>query len=317
MSFLNDARAFMLMGALLLPHTAFAEDTAGDHFTRGVEFSKDHDYVAAMVEFKKAYELDPRYPVLFNIGQTSNELKDYAGALSSYERYLKDGGEEIDADRRKKVQNLIDELTRKVAAISVTTNVAGVSVIVDDVDVGVTPLASSVRMNAGRRKLVLTKSGYEPITRIVEIAGTDEKTLNFDLVSLSQSPGGTGNVGPSGGDTATGQGVEHTVWPWVGLVSTGVLGVATGVFGGLALAKHSAFEDALIVAPTTKDAIDSARSDAKTFALVTDILLGTTIAAGALTALAFGLDYGRSSPESTAFIQPMVGPGMVGLNGAF
>jgi len=269
-----------------------------------------------MVEFKKAYELDPRYPVLFNIGQTSNELKDYAGALSSYERYLKDGGEEIDAERRKKVQTLIEELTRKVAAISVTTNVAGVSVIVDDVDVGVTPLASSVRMNAGRRKLVLTKSGYEPITRIVEIAGTEEKTLNFDLVSLSQT-GGTGNDGPSGGDTTPEQGVEHTVWPWVGLVSTGVLGVATGVFGGLALAKHSTFEDALVVAPTTKDAIDSARSEAKTFALVTDILLGTTIAAGALTALAFGLDYGRSSPQATAFIQPMVGPGMVGLNGAF
>jgi tetratricopeptide (TPR) repeat protein len=295
---------------------ALAEDTAGDHFTRGVEFSKEHDYVAAMVEFKKAYELDPRYPVLFNIGQTSNELKDYAGALSSYERYLKDGGEEIDADRRKKVQALIEELTRKVASISIATNVAGVSVIVDDVDVGVTPLPSSVRMNAGRRKLVLTKSGYEPVTRIVEIAGTEEKTLSFELVSLTQQPSGTGNTG-SGGDGTAPQQLEHTVWPWVGLASTGALAVATGVFGGLALSKHGAFEDALTVTPTTNDAIESARSDAKTFALVTDILLGTTIAAGALTALAFGLDYGRSTTETTAFIRPVVGPGMVGLNGAF
>ena len=40
---------------------------AGEHFGAGVEFYKNRDYAAALVEFKRAYELDPHHRVLFNL----------------------------------------------------------------------------------------------------------------------------------------------------------------------------------------------------------------------------------------------------------
>ncbi len=306
--------AALLLVSLASPSLVFAQENAGAHFERGVAFSDDREYVAAMVEFKKAYALDPQYPVLFNIGQTANELKDYANALSSFELYLQQGGSEIEAERRTKVEGLIAELKQKVATISLAINVEGAAVAVDDVEVGVTPLDKPVRMNAGRRKITITRSGYEPLNRVVEIAGTEEKTLTFELVSLT---GGGGGVG-SGGGGAPAQ-VEHTPWPWIGLTATVVLGIGTGVMGGLTLSKHGDLEDALATAPTTKEAVEGARDDAKTFALVTDVLLGVTIASAALTGLAFGLDYGRSAdgekePATTTLV---IGPGFAGVHGAF
>jgi tetratricopeptide (TPR) repeat protein len=313
----RTALGLMLLGLVLsAPAPALAEEnSASAHFERGVQFTKDKDYVAAMVEFKKAYALDPAYVVLFNIGQTANELKDYAGALRAYEQYLEDGASEIDEDRRKKVQSLIEELRGKTANISVEVNVAGASVAVDDVDVGVTPLAAPVLMNAGRRKISIAKSGYEPLTRFVEIAGTEKKSLSFEIVSLS----GGSAVTPPGGLPPTRE-VEHTPWPWIGLAATAAAGVATGVVGGLAVSKHSEYEDALATVPTSKDRIEDARSAAQSMALATDVLLGVTIAGAGLTALAFGLDYGRSGAppsQQEVSVSPLVGPGFLGVTGAF
>lgn len=310
---------FLLLGLLVSTSTAArAEaDSASAHFERGVGFTKDKDYVAAMVEFKKAYALDPAPLVLFNIGQTANELKDYAGALRAYEQYLADGAAEIDEERRKKVQSLIDDLRGKTANIGIEVNAAGASVAVDDVDVGLTPLSQPVLMNAGRRKISITKSGYEPLTRFVEIAGTEEKQLSFEIVSLS----GGAAASPPGGTASSTPELEHTPWPWVGLAATAGVAVATGVVGGLTVSKHSDYEDALATVPTSRDRIEEARSAAQSMAIATDVLLGVTIAGAGLTALAFGLDYGRSSEapagEPQVSVNTLVGPGFLGIAGAF
>ncbi len=287
---------------------ATSED-AGAHFERGLAFFKDGDYEAAMVAFKKAYELDPNYRALYNLGQTSRELKDYAAALVSFERYLAEGGAEIDAERRKKVEGWVAELKDKIGRVTFKANVADAEVAVDDIFVGKTPLTKPVVVNAGRRKLVVTKAGYAPLTRFIDVAGTEEKTVDLELTSL------TG--GGSGGDKAAPAEIEHTAWPWVGLGTTAALGIAWGTVGGLAIGKKSAFDDAIATFPTNGETIDAARSDAKTFALAADVLGGVTGAAAALTILAFALDYGRSSPSQEAPAAAIVGPGYVGVSGRF
>ena len=51
------------------PPVASKSDEASQHFRSGVAFYKDHDFAAALVEFKRAYELVPNYGVLYNLGQ--------------------------------------------------------------------------------------------------------------------------------------------------------------------------------------------------------------------------------------------------------
>ncbi|MEJ7734201.1 MAG: PEGA domain-containing protein [Polyangiaceae bacterium] len=308
---------------------AFAQDAGGEasgHFDRGVSFYRDGDYTAAMVEFKKAYELDANYRVLFNLGQTSRELRDYASALRSFDRYLSEGGTKIDADRRKRVEGWVTELRGKIGSVTITSNVSGAEVSIDDIVVGTTPLPAPVVVNAGRRKVSLVKSGYAPRLQLVDVAGTETKELRLDL-------SGAGEAGPArpapAPDTrpVTPQPAPErrgTLRPWVALGITGAFAVAAGITGGLALSKKSDFDEALETYPTDKGAIDDARSGARGLAATADVLTAVAVAGGVITVVLFATD-SSSSPTTAATGKrapgPRVGlrlaPSRVGLGGTF
>ncbi len=297
-----------------------ATEDAGAHFERGVGFFRDRDYTAAMVEFKKAYELDPHYRVLFNLGQTSKELKDYAAALTSFERYLTEGGDKIDAERRKTVEGWVVELRDKVGRIAFTIAVVGADVAVDDIDVGKTPLAKPVVVNAGRRKITVMKPGFAPLTRFVDVAGTETKPLELELSPLTApTPGGNGKApGVEPAPEAEGGGISAASWVMLGI--TGAAGISAGVVGGIALGKKGDFDDALAKVPTTATEVDDARSSARTFALTADILTGVAAAAGVTTIVLFIVD-ATSGPSSAAATAPrtrfVAGPGFTGVVGTF
>src|SRR5438046_1076480 len=72
--------------------SAAAVNDAAKHFQRGVTMYTEADYRAALVEFRRAYEIAPNATVLYNIAQTYYQLQDYAGALVTFERYLAEAG---------------------------------------------------------------------------------------------------------------------------------------------------------------------------------------------------------------------------------
>lgn len=294
---------------------------AGAHFERGVSFFKDGDYEAAMVEFKKAYEIAPNYRVLYNLGQTSRELRHYAPALTSFELYLAEGGAEIDAARRASVEAWIAELRGKVGSLAITTNVEGAEVAIDDIAVGKTPLEKPVRVNAGRRKLTMTKVGHAPLTRFVDVAGTEEKELQIDLVPLTA---GSAPVAPAPAPVAPPprepvESEEPSAWPWAALGITAATGAATGIVGALALSRKSDFDDALETYPTSATAVDDARSDARTFATTADVLGGVTIAGAIVTVIGFVIEgpKGGDAPAARRPVRVVASPGFTGVDGSF
>jgi tetratricopeptide (TPR) repeat protein len=323
-TWLRLSRALMLAVAFaLLSSAARAQgsDDAGAHFDRGVSFFKDGDYTAAMVEFKKAYDVDPNYRVLYNLGQTSRELRDYASALTSFERYLAEGGTQIDPDRRKRVEGWIAELRGKIANVKLTSNVAGAEVSVDDVVVGTTPLERPIVVNAGRRKIALVLSGHSPRTQYVDVAGTETKDLRLDLVPLAapDKPATRTEAPPPAPTPGESTG---TARPWVMLGVTAAVGTAAAVMGGLALAKKSDFEDTLQTYPTSEAAIDDARSSARTFAAVADVLAAVAVAGGVTTIVLFASEpSGPAASPRTSVRAPQtsvhVGPRGIALSRRF
>src|SRR5260370_20021824 len=130
-----------LTAGLAPMRAARAEEPAGQldgraHFKRGVDFFKEGDYRAAMIEFKRAYEAAPNYKVLYNLGQTSLELQDYAGALKAFRGYLDGGGRDIAAARRAQVEVELKKLDSRVARVEIAVNLEGADVAGDDVSVG-------------------------------------------------------------------------------------------------------------------------------------------------------------------------------------
>ena len=301
---------------------AGASDEASRRFRAGVVFYKDRDFAAALVEFKRAYELDPNYRVLFNLGQTSQELNDYASALSAFRRYLEEGGKEIDKARRAKVEGFIDSLKNKVGTITVQTNVEGAEISVDDVSVGKTPLAKPVLVNAGRRKFSASLSGHHPAVRQEEVAGLDEKTVKLELQEIETAeptkplPPSTTKPPPPPPPAKPVEEHSTPVAAWTMFALTGAGGIATGVFGGLALSARSDLDSALATFPGNPAAIEDAQGKVKKFALATDIAGGVTAACAITTVVLFIASSGSKTeaPKSGGI---RVTPGAGTLRGVF
>jgi tetratricopeptide (TPR) repeat protein len=101
-----------LLGAPLASSTARAQESADSvqrasaraHFAKGVALAKAHDYAQALNEFQQAYAAVPHFSVLYNIGQARLALGESAEAISVLQRYLDEGGTQIDAKRRAEVE---------------------------------------------------------------------------------------------------------------------------------------------------------------------------------------------------------------------
>jgi len=80
---------------------------AREHFKRGLAFVERNELETALTEFEAAYEIQPHYSVLYNLGQAYSALGRPTKAIDAFEHYLKDGAANVDDARRAEVEGLI------------------------------------------------------------------------------------------------------------------------------------------------------------------------------------------------------------------
>jgi len=294
------------------------KEEAAVRYARGIELYKEENYKAALVEFKKAYELTGTYKVLFNIGQVCYQLQDYVCAVTSFEGYLSRGGPELGEKRRDEVNAELKKLRPRIAEVTIVTNVPGVDITVDDIPRGKTPLPA-IRLSAGSHRLTAIKEGKVAVTQSFDVAGADKPTIKLDLVDTT---GKSVVVRERIGDTS-----KWTTLSFVGLGAGGAMLVAGGVTGVLALRAASDLDNKNYVGEPTDDAKDK-RSQVKSLRLATDIL----IAAGVVTVgttLVLTLTRKTEAPSTTTTPGPAarrdgdvkvglgIGPGSFLIHGEF
>jgi hypothetical protein len=308
--------AAALLGLALLATAAAAgaqgKGDADTHFRHGVELYRDGDFSAALVEFKRAYDSDPKYQVLYNVAESYDQLQDYASALKAFQEYLYDGGGKIGPKRRKEVDKEIAKLRQRVAVVTVTTSEPGATVAVDDLPVGTSPLAEPILVSAGRRRLTATLPGRVPVTQIVDVAGGDAPTVALTIPALGDA---TVKVATPERPSLT---IPLILWGATAAVVTSA--VVTGV---LALGASSDLKTDLAAFPGDPAAITAARHKDASFALATDVLTGTALAAGGV-AVYFTVRQvaqGRAAPTTTPaagrFVVYPTFPAGVGAAGSF
>ena len=274
--------------------TKEAKEEASRRFKRGIELFGEGDYRAALIEFRRAYELAPNYNVLYNIGNVYFQLQDYANALISFEKYLAEGGATIDPKRRVDVDKDIEKLRTRVARVEIVTSVPDADVTIDDVLVGKSPFTKPLLVNPGRHRIVATKEGRTSASKTIEVASFDSEKVTLDLAEIAPKPLETGTVPttlptaptttPSSTSTApvTPPPPPPKSIPWAGWgVAIAPTASATGA---LALSKNGELAD--LRKPdsgATKTQLDDASSSTATLALVSDIFTGAAVVAGAVT----------------------------------
>jgi len=285
--------------------TASSVKEAGRHFQRGVTLYNEADYRAALVEFRRAFEIAPNAAVLYNIGQTYYQLQNYAAALSTLQRYLSESG--ATAAHRPEVEQTIETLLARVGKVAVSTNVADCEITIDDELVGRTPLTEPLLVSIGRRKVTAMRQGRAPETRFVDVAAGDTVQLTMSLGEPSvAAPATTTPAKPAAAATSGGNGLVTAGW-----VTTGVLGAGAVTFGVLAFLASRDLKDARDTFPVSHDDLATKSSRVSRYSTIADLAGLAAVVAGGLT-LTFSLTHSESHEVHVA-----VAPNGVQLAGTF
>lgn len=294
------------------PTSAAAKD-AGKHFNRGVSLYNEADYRAALVEFRRAYEIAPNALVLYNIGQTYYQLQNYAAALTTLQKYLAESGPA--AQHRKEVEQTLDTLQSRVGKITISSNLADCEVTIDDELAGKTPLGEPQLVSIGRRKVTVGHAGVPAQTKLVDVAAGDTVQIAFaflDPGAAAQAAQSPARAPASAVPPAEHRAEPRSRVPVLGWVATGVLAggaIASGVF---ALKASSDLKDARNKFPSDKKDLDDKSTKVTLFAIGADVLAIAAITTGVLT-VRYQLHHSGGGRE----VHAAVGPAGLQIAGKF
>lgn len=292
-----------------------ATQSARAHFKLGVDFYRERNFRAALIEFQRAYADSPHYKLLYNLGQASLELQEYASAIDYLTDYLKEGGSEITPERGAEVEQTIRYLESRLAYVKIITNEPGAELYVDDTSVGKAPLQRAVRVGAGRHKFSAVREGQPPVERKIDVAAGDESEVRLDFQKQAIAPLAVAPMAPVDYEEPSTASQTPAI---VMAITTGALlagAITMTVVTGVA---QQDYQEELLV-QTTRSKLDDLQSDAETKALVTDILWGATAVSAVVTTVLFVT--GGSGSEESARVERGVavraGVGALALTGQF
>jgi tetratricopeptide (TPR) repeat protein len=288
-------------------------------FHQGVQLYNEGSFDAALAEFRKAYRQSPNYRLLYNIALTYFDLHDYVSSIKYLKQYVKEGGSDLSAERRKQVGELNQKLEERIASLEIACNEDGADIRVDDMSVGVSPLASPVLVNAGARRVMAVKLGYAVVARMVTVGGKENAKVFLEFAVPGEAQVGEVRKSWGAGDTdgtlsAPLKSESAKAPARIGLVTSGLVAggcaIATGVFGVMALNAKNDFGSELDKIPNTKDNIDSARSKVRTYSRLTDAFGAATLISGGVALYYLLSDPGpkkTSGKTSSIALAPTVG----------
>ncbi|MDH5492754.1 MAG: PEGA domain-containing protein [Myxococcales bacterium] len=266
------------------------EDDARRLFAEGQEAYAAGRYEEAIAAWEGAYERDPRALLLFNLGQAQERLGRLELSLTTFERFAEAAGPEHPQYARA---------TAKIAALRARIESTGLILqggpegarfFVDDEARGLLPRPDPLLLVPGQHEVRVEAEGHEVFRSVISIPAGEQISLEVRMEARGASP-----------EASPQQGGVPLV-PLSLMIGGGALAAAGGVMGILALSSANAATGA-----EGGDA-DSAR----TFALLSDILIPVGAASAALGLILWMLDDPQPEREGLS-LSPQLGPGHAGL----
>ena len=179
-------RTGLIIGLLLcvcVPHSAHAQRDklalARAHYEQGKQFFKQRKYDEALVELEKAYYLDPRPELIYNLARVHEERGDLDNAIHYYKSYLVN---QPKAPNVKEVRRTIRRLKglRSRGRILVITEPPGAVVKVDGRRAGMSP-TKAIIVSSGVHQVQISLSGFTTHTENVLVTQGQPSRLSVTL----------------------------------------------------------------------------------------------------------------------------------------
>ncbi|MFK7986391.1 MAG: PEGA domain-containing protein [Sandaracinaceae bacterium] len=176
-----------------LPMTGHAQpgpqSDARAHFERGVALFDEGRHTAALAEFEAAYRASPNYRVLYNLAQVHARLGQAVRAADTYERFLSEGGDAIDAAQRARAEAELATQQARIGSLDIVVEVPGASVSIDGDQVAQTPLDAPIRVSVGEHTVEVSAAGYVAQQRRISVAGQEVARVAFELQETGTTRG--------------------------------------------------------------------------------------------------------------------------------
>lgn len=290
------------------------ETAAHVHYERASKLYGAGNLTAAILELRRAHELRPSYRIQRTIAEVAEELHDYASAVRAYDRYLRDGGAQVDASDRSHVLSRLAELRTFVAFLRVQVAPADARVTVDGELVALASSEEPWLVNVGRRYVEVEKDGYMPFHKAITVTAGEAVLLRASL-ELRTKPAAP--VQPLLLAAPVQEPRQVPALTWVGFGAAGTLLATGAVTGVLALRADDRARTTPFTGASAPASVQRDLDKANTLALATDLLVGAGVGVALVTSYFtwWAPSDAPSQPRTAARVN--VSPGWASIEGSF
>jgi tetratricopeptide (TPR) repeat protein len=169
------------------PKASDRKELAEARYRAGVESFRERRYREAADLFEQADELFPSAAYSYNVALALDKMGDTGGALHAYRQYLR---RRLAAPNAATVLQRIAVLEQTLAdqglrQLTVSSEPSGAAVSIDGAAVGNTPWTGEIA--PGRHRIRISLKGYAPLVRMVDLAGTRARDLDFRLARTTEA----------------------------------------------------------------------------------------------------------------------------------
>lgn len=289
-----------------LAHAALQFAKKGDYLAR----KKKPDDAKAQYEeaanaYTKAIELGDDLNLYYDLAAIEEKLGKLDLAVKHLRVVVKAEADSVKPDILKKATEKRDDLLMQVGVVRLVIEPETTVVSLGGAELGAAPLPEPLILMPGTYTLSFAADGYQPkdLEINVEAGSEAERKIELEPIKVVVAPI---EERPDEPIVETPPTPPNKLPLYVGAGVAGgtlVIGIVTGI---VAVAKHGTF--------TSPDATvterEDARSSGQSFALVSDIALGTAVAAGAFTAYWYFFKYRPAQAKLADEARPTPSPEM-------
>lgn len=143
-------------------------------------------YEDALAAYASSYALRPNPALHYNRARALEALTRYAEALAEYEAFIREAPEALQA-KVPGMSGHVAQLRAKTSEVLVNVKTPGARIILRGVELGASPLAGPLRVNAGKASLEVVAEGYARYERTIDLPSGGKLVIDVELVAKNTS----------------------------------------------------------------------------------------------------------------------------------
>lgn len=196
-------------------------DELREEWKRALDLVDNKDWAKALERFRRIYDQTKNPRVLYNVGVCEKQLKHYARALAAWEQALATNAGRLSAVEEQNIKSALVALRPFVTTLSITSNEADATVVINGIESGTTPLAAPIPVDVARLVVTLKKPGFHDKTVEIETETGKAASLDFQLEPAAKSALVTVDVSGAAGAVVYVDGVDMGPAPFKGKLAPG------------------------------------------------------------------------------------------------